>query len=170
MCVHDTDSMRDKLWQKKSWEKESGREKKGSREKRSSCGFVGFTINPVKWWRLAHWWFNIPLHALYGTYNGPDVTMETKHASQEECSLNFSGKSAKACITCLNSHECTKIDGNASIWSFHWRRVNLALECLVLCESHNPCRENEWESGRATESKDAKWKRQRGRGGEGEGV
>lgn len=131
--------------------------KKKTPFRRSSHGFVGYTINPVRWWRLADWWFNIPSHALYCTYNGPDVTMETKHPSQKDCSLNFKESqdtdvrlklcetSAKAHMTCLNSAQ----HGNVSIWSFLWRRVNLALERLVLCESHNPCRENECECGRA---------------------
>lgn len=86
MCVCDRKSARERGACMTGREREEKRRQTESRERSQSCGFVGYTINPVRWWRLADWWFNIPSHALYGTYNGPDVTMETKHPSQ---SLHF---------------------------------------------------------------------------------
>lgn len=92
----------DKAWQKQRAEKLLQKEEQeGENGKKKvcffSCACVSYTINPVRWWRLAVWWVNIPLLALYGTYNGPDVTMETKHPSQKECCLNFQGKLRDRC-------------------------------------------------------------------------
>lgn len=140
-------------------ERDKGSGKRKTREQRYSLGFGSYIIYSVSWRGLADAWFNIHMHFTVLLMNmmlpwrqrmlARTIAQETKDT---DVGLELREMSSKAHETCLTSHVCRI--GNTkkctTCWSFiSWWRVNLALEPLVLHESHSRRRVDEWESGRA---------------------